>query len=255
MLNANRGRLRAGQPGVVGGEFHRRPLSPSEFSPLLLPGMLFAALALILVQSLPALHSGMKRAIEESASENTAAGKSLAASSRSIALPISLPALSAFAPEVQRWSDSIEGWAEQYELPPLLIAIVMQIESCGDPTAISPSGAQGLFQVMPFHFGEGEDMLQPETNAARGLEYLKHAYQLSGARIDLTLAGYNGGLSQMDAAPETWPEETRRYVNWGTGIWNDLQAGNNTSRTLSDWLAAGGTRLCQNAHQAQTSEK
>ena len=128
----------------------------------------------------------------------------------------------------------------------------MQIESCGDPDAVSPSGALGLFQVMPFHFGEGEDMLLPETNALRGLDYLKRSYQLAGGRIDLTLAGYNGGLSQINVPHELWPDETQRYVYWGLGIWNDLKAGNPTSRTLSDWLAAGGNRLCRNASLSQT---
>ena len=70
-----------------------------------------------------------------------------------------------FAPAVQHWSDEINRWAAQHEVDPHLLATVMQIESCGHPTVISNAGARGLFQVMPFHFAAGEDMLDPDTNA------------------------------------------------------------------------------------------
>ena len=39
-------------------------------------------------------------------------------------------------------------------LDPDIIATIIQIESCGNPAARSTAGAQGLFQVMPFHFEE-----------------------------------------------------------------------------------------------------
>lgn len=154
---------------------------------------------------------------------------------------------SAFTPEVLRWGVHIERWAEAYTLPPELVAIVMQIESCGNPTAVSSAGARGLFQVMPFHFGAGEDWMDSEINAARGLEYLARSYQLSNGKIDLTLAGYNGGHSVITRHPSSWPAETQRYVYWGSGIWGDL--GNDTvpSPTLNEWLVAGGEHLCRRA--------
>src|SRR5260221_12692591 len=62
-----------------------------------------------------------------------------------------------FTPQVQYWSPLIHAWAQAYHVDPNLIATVIQIESCGDPTAVSLAGAQGLFQVMPGHFGAGED--------------------------------------------------------------------------------------------------
>ena len=69
---------------------------------------------------------------------------------------------STFTPEVQRWSGKIGSWSDEYGLEPNLMATVMQIESCGHPTVSSPSGAQGLFQVMPFHFASDESMTDPE---------------------------------------------------------------------------------------------
>lgn len=154
---------------------------------------------------------------------------------------------SAFTPEVLRWGVHIERWAEAYTLPPELVAIVMQIESCGDPTAVSSAGARGLFQVMPFHFGAGEDWMDSEINAARGMEYLARSFQLSEGNIGLTLAGYNGGHSVIKHPPSTWSSETRRYVYWGTGIWSDLGSEIVQHHTLDEWLIAGGEHLCRQA--------
>ncbi len=157
----------------------------------------------------------------------------------------SLPAL--FTPEVQRWSSKIGTWSARYGLPAALVATVMQIESCGDPRARSGAGAQGLFQVMPFHFASGEEAFDPETNAHRGLTYLAGSLQLAGGRVDLALAGYNGGHSRIAQSAELWPEETRRYVAWGSAIYADAASGRSDSLALDAWLQAGGARLCRAA--------
>lgn len=153
-----------------------------------------------------------------------------------------------FSPEVMRWERSILQWSEETGLPADLIAIVIQVESCGDRFARSSAGAMGIFQVMPFHLGAGEDPFDPEINARRGLEYLARGYAQSDGRIDLTLAGYNGGHSMIDTKPAHWPEETRRYVIWGVGLWEDIQEGRFPSPTLERWLDAGGLRLCSAAY-------
>lgn len=159
----------------------------------------------------------------------------------------SVPAI--FTPEVRRWEREIVSWSAQYALPAELIATVMQIESCGDPRALSGAGAQGLFQVMPFHFQPGEDAAEPGTNARRGLEYLARALELGDGRVDLALAGYNGGLSRIPQPPDTWPAETQRYVAWGSAIYADVTAGRSHSPALQAWLEAGGARLCRAAAQ------
>jgi hypothetical protein len=70
-----------------------------------------------------------------------------------------------FSPQVLAWEPEILRWSSGFGLDPDLVATVMQIESCGDRNAVSRSGAQGLFQVMPFHFSAGEDKRNPEVNA------------------------------------------------------------------------------------------
>ncbi|NLX11447.1 MAG: lytic transglycosylase domain-containing protein [Chloroflexi bacterium] len=153
-----------------------------------------------------------------------------------------------FTPEVQYWGDLIRAWAVVYQVDPNLIATVIQIESCGDPMVSSPSGAQGLFQVMPFHFLPGEDMLDVQTNARRGLDYLLGGLQRSGGHAGLALAGYNGGHGVINRGWETWHSETRRYYRWGSAIYAEAIAGMDTSPALDDWLNAGGRNLCNQAN-------
>ena len=152
-----------------------------------------------------------------------------------------------FTPEVQHWAPKISAWATQYGLDPALVATVMQIESCGNPHAVSASGAQGLFQVMPFHFGTGDDMQDPDTNAARGLAYLSLGLQRAGGNVGLALAGYNGGHSLIGLASSLWPAQSKRYWYWGTGIYADATSGQVSSSRLQEWLAAGGASLCSRA--------
>jgi hypothetical protein len=152
-----------------------------------------------------------------------------------------------FTPSVHAWDADIVRWSEGYGLDPNLVATVMQIESCGNPHAVSRSGAQGLFQVMPFHFSDGEDMQAPEVNARRGLTYLAESLLLSGGKVGLALAGYNGGHGVIRWDPAQWPAETMRYAYWGEGIYADAAAGRASSPRLEEWLAAGGAWLCEKA--------
>jgi hypothetical protein len=152
-----------------------------------------------------------------------------------------------FSPEVQHWAPQIEAWAAAHELDPNLVATIMQIESCGDPEAVSSAGAQGLFQVMPFHFAAGENTLDPKTNAERGLAYFAERLRQTSGDIGKALAGYNGGHVAAAGSWETWLPETQRYYVWSTGIYQDIQAGLTASPTLQEWMEAGGASLCRQA--------
>ncbi len=149
-----------------------------------------------------------------------------------------------FTPEVQYWSGSIANWSVIYRVKPNLIATLVQIESCGNPTAVSEAGAQGLFQVLPTHFSEGENPQDPDINAQRGLEYLAEMYALAHGDIGLTFAAYNGGPLVIGMSPSEWPEETQYYQFWGSGIYEEAEQGLQESPTLIEWLEAGGLDLC-----------
>jgi hypothetical protein len=154
-----------------------------------------------------------------------------------------------FTPEVQFWEHQIVAWGEAWNLDPDLVATVMQIESCGNPMARSGVGAMGLFQVMPYHFTDDEDPYKPDTNARRGLSYLKDALDARGGNSRLAFAGYNGGISGAKGSEYSWGVETIRYVYWATGIHKDAIAGKTHSERLDEWLAAGGTGLCNAARE------
>ena len=148
-----------------------------------------------------------------------------------------------FSPEVLAWEENILNWSEKYQLDPNLIATVMQIESCGYSRAKSSAGAMGLFQVMPYHFKEGEDPYRPGTNARRGLSYLRQALE-SGGNTRLALAGYNGGINGAKNPEASWPDETLRYLYWGVRIYKDAKEGKDHSPRLEEWLNSGGKSLC-----------
>ncbi len=152
-----------------------------------------------------------------------------------------------FSDEVKYWEADIVRWASEHNLDPNMVATVMQIESCGDPQAVSIAGAQGLFQVMPFHFTAGEIMQEPNTNARRGMNYLAERLVQTKGEVGHAFAGYNGGHVAAGSSWSNWAAETRRYYVWSTGIYADAQAGLTESPTLQEWFAAGGASLCRQA--------
>jgi soluble lytic murein transglycosylase-like protein len=119
----------------------------------------------------------------------------------------------------------------------------MQIESCGHPTVVSHAGAQGLFQVMPFHFSATEVMLDPDTNAQRSANFINECMTYANGDIGLVLGCYNGGPSVTRRPFNTWAHETQRYYVWGLSIYYDAVDFESESRTLTDWLNAGGGSL------------
>jgi soluble lytic murein transglycosylase-like protein len=153
-----------------------------------------------------------------------------------------------FTPEIQYWQADIVRWAQRFELDPNLVATVMQIESCGNPQAVSTSGAAGLFQVMPFHFASGDDCFDPDTNAKRGLAYLKRSLQTANGDPRLALAGYNGGISRITVPESNWAAETQRYAYWGSGIYADAARGLSQSDRLDEWLSRA-SGMCATARQ------
>ena len=152
-----------------------------------------------------------------------------------------------FTREIQYWSRDIVRWANAASLDPNLLAVVMQIESCGDPRAVSSAGASGLFQVMPFHFRIGENPFNPDTNALRGTNYLSRSMEAAGGNARLAMAGYNGGIGVISRSESSWAAETHRYVRFGAPIYEDARSGATTSPTLDEWYRKYGAGLCRQA--------
>lgn len=152
-----------------------------------------------------------------------------------------------FTKQIQYWAGDIVRWASASALDPNLVAVIMQIESCGDPRAVSRSGAIGLFQVMPFHFQITDNPFNPDTNALRGLNYLSRSLETAGGNPRLALAGYNGGIGVIARGEWTWPAETHRYVRYGAPIYDDARGGADSSASLEEWYGKYGASLCRQA--------
>jgi soluble lytic murein transglycosylase-like protein len=154
-----------------------------------------------------------------------------------------------FTKEIQHWGPEIVRWSAEAGVDPNLAATVMQIESCGDPRAVSSAGAMGLFQVMPFHFRTGENGYNPDTNALRGLNYLSRSLAAASGDARLALAGYNGGIGVISRGEWTWHAQTHRYVQYGWPIYQDASHGAASSDSVQEWYSRYGASLCRQASE------
>lgn len=105
------------------------------------------------------------------------------------------------------------GLEKQYGLPPGALRAVMQAESAGNPKAVSPKGAKGLFQFMPATAQEyGIDPFNPEQAAPAAAKMLGSLQRQFGS-FDKALAGYNWGSGNLQKhGLQNAPEETRNYI-------------------------------------------
>lgn len=102
------------------------------------------------------------------------------------------------------YSDQVEKFSKKFEVPEELVWGIMRAETNYRRDAISPVGALGLMQVMPFTghklaslLGEKNFqaplLLQPETAVKFGSRYLKRLMDRFDNTIPLVAAGYNAG--------------------------------------------------------------
>jgi soluble lytic murein transglycosylase-like protein len=112
--------------------------------------------------------------------------------------------------------DLVETTARKYDLDPLLVHSVIQVESAYNPYAVSPKGAQGLMQLMPAtarRFGVS-NTFDPKENIEGGVRYLKYLTTLFPNDPRLALAAYNAGEGAVWKYNYQIPpyRETEHYV-------------------------------------------
>ncbi|MBY8977835.1 lytic transglycosylase domain-containing protein [Rhodobacteraceae bacterium NNCM2] len=115
----------------------------------------------------------------------------------------------------KRWGPILKREAAKRNVSlPLLIAVIA-VESGGNPRAISPKGAGGLMQLMPFtarRFGV-RNSLAPAQNIRGGARYLSWLLERFEEDPVLALAGYNAGEGAVEKYGGVPPyRETRDYV-------------------------------------------
>jgi soluble lytic murein transglycosylase-like protein len=111
-------------------------------------------------------------------------------------------------------SDLVAEAAKTFDVNPLLVESVIQVESNYNPFAVSPKGAQGLMQLMPGtaqRFGV-TDSFDPKQNIEAGVRYLKFL-QDTFQDDRLAIAAYNAGEKAVAKYGDVPPyPETVNYV-------------------------------------------
>jgi len=156
-----------------------------------------------------------------------------------------------FSEAVQYWwcLGKIQEWADAWGVDRQAVATIIQIESCGHPGSSSSIGAMGLFQVMPFHFGQGEDGWDIETNAKVGMEYfttgVSKAQAMGFSGLDAlaeAAKGYNWGHNNIGKTPEV-NSEPWRFELWFRGFMTGNQ------EVIDLWYFKADSPLCEPARE------
>lgn len=120
-----------------------------------------------------------------------------------------------FEPDIDRalypreYSELVEKYAKQYDVPENLVYAVIRTESSFNPKAVSRAGAVGLMQMMPSTFRwltddilaeglEDDALYDPEVNIRYGTYYLRRMYDRYGD-WETALASYNAGSGNVDS--------------------------------------------------------
>ena len=153
---------------------------------------------------------------------------------RSVARPARKPGSKSVVNAWEGAADSIDAYvrkkAEEYQVDPLLVRSVIQVESNNDPFAVSSKGAQGLMQLMPAtarRFSV-KNSFNPWENIDGGVRYLKYLLTLFGAAgspESLALAAYNAGEGAVIKHGGVPPyRETTQYVRRVAKKWGEARA-------------------------------
>ena len=124
------------------------------------------------------------------------------------ALPAALPGgswMNGYVDRVSRAND----------LPPALVHAIIKAESNGQRKAVSPKGARGVMQLMPFTSKRLRvaDPFDPIENIEGGIKYIKELLVTFEGNLTHTIAAYNAGPGAVRKYGGVPPyEETRVYV-------------------------------------------
>ena len=103
----------------------------------------------------------------------------------------------------------------KHDLDVALLESVIQVESGGNPHAVSPAGARGLMQLMPGTAAKlgVKNSFRGTENVRGGTAYLDQMLKRYHNNLALALAAYNAGPGAVDKWHGIPPyPETRRYV-------------------------------------------
>jgi hypothetical protein len=106
--------------------------------------------------------------------------------------------------------------AVRYDIPPILVAAIVEAESEFNPRAVSRRGARGLMQLMPGTASSLRvtDTFDPYENIEGGVRHLRRLMDRYRGNLPVVLAAYNAGEQAVMVYGGVPPyRETRRYVS------------------------------------------
>ena len=109
----------------------------------------------------------------------------------------------------------IERYADLYNVDPVLVHAVIQVESDFNPRCVSNKNARGLMQLIPEtaqRYGV-KNVFDPEDNIRGGVHYLSDLLDMFGHDLERSLAAYNAGEGAVTRYGGIPPyQETTVYV-------------------------------------------
>jgi len=113
------------------------------------------------------------------------------------------------------FSDALCQISGAHGISPNLIKAMIQVESQGNPKAVSPKGARGLMQLMPgvIKAYQLADPFEPLANMRAGVGHLNYLLLEFSGNLSLALAAYNAGPGTVRQYGGIPPHpETRKYL-------------------------------------------
>lgn len=157
-----------------------------------------------------------------------------------------------------RYTDFMAEASQRFGVPESWLHAVMQVESGGNPKAVSPKGAMGLMQLMPdtwsalrIQYHLGNDPFDPHDNILGGAAYLRELFDRFGASG--FLAAYNAGPKRFEdyrAGLRPLRDETKRYLSTLAQMLPDLRIGVAPPATgvAASWRTSGLFTEAQTSH-------
>jgi soluble lytic murein transglycosylase len=118
-------------------------------------------------------------------------------------------------PTASWMSGYVDRVSRANDLPPALVHAIIKAESNGQRKAVSPKGAKGVMQLMPFTSKRMRvvDPFDPIENIEGGIRYIKELLVSFEGNIINTVAAYNAGPAAVRKYGGVPPyQETRLYV-------------------------------------------
>ena len=109
----------------------------------------------------------------------------------------------------------VDRFSRANDLPPALVHAIIKAESNGQRKAVSPKGARGVMQLMPFTSKRLRvaDPFDPIENIEGGIRYIKELLVTFEGNLTNTIAAYNAGPGAVRKYGGVPPyQETRLYV-------------------------------------------